>query len=129
MVTLRLALVTEEYLEMVAAIKAGDLVGIAKEGCDMIFVTLGTLIAYGVDAVPCWAAVVRSNLSKSTEKNAAGKTVKGNGYNAPDIEGILANQRGIAIPTRACGSAAAGVPEGAGGETAAGDGDAEGQGQ
>ena len=89
---LRARLIREEIDETVAAIKAGDLAGVADGIADSIYVLLGTAIAYGIDVRPVFDAVHRANLSKSQEKRGDGKVLKGPSFTPPDVAGVLARQ-------------------------------------
>lgn len=91
-VSLRCRLIDEEYRESIDAIGVGDLPEIAKELADLLYVVTGTFVAYGIDPGPVFAAVHASNMSKPGTKDEAGKFLKGEHYEAPDIAGILAQQ-------------------------------------
>lgn len=91
---LRGHLISEEYGELMEALAAGDLVAIAKESADLIYVILGTDLAYGIDPDPVFAAVHQSNLSKlgadgSPVFREDGKVTKPESYVPPDIAGAL----------------------------------------
>jgi predicted HAD superfamily Cof-like phosphohydrolase len=86
---LRYQLVYEEVEELLHAMHTKDIEGIAKEACDLIYVTIGTMLAYGIDPVPIFAAVHAANMTKSQEKREDTKTLKGNGYLPPNISGLL----------------------------------------
>ena len=66
LVELRLNLITEEYHEVCSAFASGTKYDVAKELCDTIYVCLGAMIAFGMDADKCFAEVHRSNMSKLT---------------------------------------------------------------
>jgi predicted HAD superfamily Cof-like phosphohydrolase len=94
---LRFALISEECKELTDALAAGDLPAIAKEGADVVYVVLGTFLAYGIDFDPVFAAVHQSNMSKvgpgaSPAFREDGKVAKGDGYAEPDIASVLADQ-------------------------------------
>jgi predicted HAD superfamily Cof-like phosphohydrolase len=91
---LRYELLREEYQELTDALASGDLVAIAKEAADLVYVTLGLSLAYGIDPDPVFAAVHRSNMSKFGPDGKAvlredGKVTKPESYVAPDIAGVL----------------------------------------
>jgi predicted HAD superfamily Cof-like phosphohydrolase len=54
---LRFELLREEYQELTDALATGDLAAIAKEAADLVYVTLGLSLAYGIDPDPVFAAV------------------------------------------------------------------------
>ena len=66
LVELRLNLIAEEYHEVCTAFASGSKHDVAKELCDLLYVTYGALIAFGMDADKCFAEVHRSNMSKLT---------------------------------------------------------------
>jgi predicted HAD superfamily Cof-like phosphohydrolase len=59
---------------------------------DLIYVLLGTLVAWGVDAEPLFRAVHAANMAKTGGKDANGKVTKGPGWTAPDVLGLLKQQ-------------------------------------
>jgi phosphoribosyl-ATP pyrophosphohydrolase len=86
---LRHKLIGEESDELLDAIEIGDVGGIARESADLLYVVIGTMLAYGIDPDPIFRAVHLSNLSKSADRRNDGKTLKGDGYFPPDIAGLL----------------------------------------
>jgi predicted HAD superfamily Cof-like phosphohydrolase len=90
---LRANLIREEFEELMEAIVNGDIPAIAKEGCDLIYVVVGTLLAYGINPRIVFFAVHMSNMSKSQSKRGDGKTDKGDSYVPPDISAVLSQQR------------------------------------
>jgi predicted HAD superfamily Cof-like phosphohydrolase len=94
---LRVELLKEEYREWVNAEIADDLVEVVDGLLDVIVIAWGSLLAYvGEEKAKAAAAeVVRSNLDKigpdgKCVKRAAGKILKPEGWQAPDIAGALA---------------------------------------
>jgi predicted HAD superfamily Cof-like phosphohydrolase len=84
----------EEFDELKEAMAAGDLAAVAKEMADLLYVTYGTAVSYGIDLEPVFQEVHRSNLSKiGGYKRADGKWVKPPTYSPADIESILEVQR------------------------------------
>jgi predicted HAD superfamily Cof-like phosphohydrolase len=91
---LRIRLMQEEFDELKEAMAAGDLAAVAKEMADLLYVTYGTAVSYGIDLEPVFQEVHRSNLSKiGGYKRADGKWVKPPTYSPADIESILEVQR------------------------------------
>lgn len=91
---LRIRLIQEEFDELKEAMAAGNLAAVAKEMADLLYVTYGTAVSYGIDMEPVFREVHRSNLSKvGGYKRADGKWVKPTTYSPADIESIMAVQR------------------------------------
>jgi predicted HAD superfamily Cof-like phosphohydrolase len=67
------------------------LAAVLKEVCDLVFVTLGTVLEFGFHRVfaAAWSAVSASNLTKDGGSNALGKVTKGPSYVAPDLHKVL----------------------------------------
>jgi predicted HAD superfamily Cof-like phosphohydrolase len=90
---LRMRLIAEEHDELKEAHAAGDIPGVADALTDMIYVILGTSIAYGIDLRPVWDEVQRANIAKTGGGTRDdGKILKPEGWTPPDIDGVLANQ-------------------------------------
>lgn len=69
----------------------GSLARVAGEACDLLYVTLGTLVAAGLWLEPFWREVHRANMEKEPNP-AGGKPVKPAGWRPPDLEGALGRQ-------------------------------------
>ncbi len=90
---LRINLVEEEAKEVVTAIEGGSLSQVAKELCDLIYVTVGTALAYGINLQPVWDEVHASNMTKTDgSKRADGKVLKPANYKETDIEPLIDDQ-------------------------------------
>lgn len=85
---LRDKLIDEESKEFQSASSQID---IADAIADLLYVTFGAALAYGIPIEEVFAEVHRSNMTKSTKTNIIGKTVKGPDWEPPDIGGILKN--------------------------------------
>ena len=93
-VKLRYDLIKEELDEFEAAIKARDLTEIADALTDILYVTYGAGIAFGIDLDKCFNEVQRSNMSKLGEDgkpiyNEHGKVMKGPNYFEPNLEKFI----------------------------------------
>ncbi len=93
-VKLRYDLIKEELDEFEAAIKARDLTEIADALTDILYVTYGAGIAFGIDLDKCFNEVQRSNMSKLGEDgkpiyNEHGKVMKGPKYFQPDLSKFI----------------------------------------
>lgn len=100
---LRIRLIDEEFNELKEALAKQDLVGIAKELADLLYVVYGTAVSYGIDMGPVFREVHRSNLSKvGGYKRADGKWVKPPTYSpahlAPILEKQSASGQGGVVP-------------------------------
>jgi predicted HAD superfamily Cof-like phosphohydrolase len=96
-VDLRLRLIREEYRELLKAIRLGDLAGIADAIADLVYVIIGTAIAFGIDIRPIWQAVQQSNMAKTGGGTRGdGKILKPPGWRAPDVAGLVARQTAFA---------------------------------
>ena len=90
-VVLRLSLVAEEYKEFRDAVALNEgHAAIADALADLIYVTIGTAITYGIDLRPVWDEVQRANMAKAGgPKREDGKQLKPEGWKPPDIEAAL----------------------------------------
>jgi predicted HAD superfamily Cof-like phosphohydrolase len=92
---LRAELVREEAAELVEALESGLLVPTIDAMCDLIVVTLGTAIECNVDLNPFWAEVHASNMAKrGGPTREDGKKLKPEGWQPPDLNGVLQTGRG-----------------------------------
>lgn len=92
-VELRCALLAEECKETIEAAEHGDLAGAIDGLCDLIYVAYGAALEWGVDLAPFWDEVQRSNMAKvGGPVRADGKRLKPEGWEPPDIAGVLRRQ-------------------------------------
>lgn len=91
--TLRIRLLLEECHELVEAISAGDLPGIAQELADVAVVIYGTADAFGLDLDRAVDEVMRANNSKLVDGRpmlrSDGKVLKGPNYQPPDMATVV----------------------------------------
>ncbi len=96
---LRIDLIAEEAVELVDAMRAGDLTEIADGMGDLIYVVVGAALEYGVDLQPVWDEIQITNMAKEGGAiRADGKILKPDKWVPPDIRGILADQKRKGIP-------------------------------
>ena len=109
---LRVRLIQEEFDELKEAMATGSLAAVAKEMADLLYVTYGTAVSYGIDMEPVFQEVHRSNMSKvGGYKRADGKWVKPSTYSPADIESIVEAQREhLPAERRPAHDVAVGVP-------------------
>jgi predicted HAD superfamily Cof-like phosphohydrolase len=90
---LRLRLIEEEVGELADAMTHEDLVEIADALADLVYVTYGTALHYGLDLDAAVAEVHRSNMSKAASRGSVmrgdGKVLKNPKYRAPDLRRAL----------------------------------------
>ena len=87
---LRVRLIQEEFDELKEALAQDNLVAVAKEMADLLYVVYGTAVSFGIDMEPVFHEVHRSNLSKvGGYKRADGKWVKPPTYSPARLEPIL----------------------------------------
>ena len=93
---LRVRLIQEEFAELQESLEKEDVVGIAKELADLLYVVYGTAVSCGIDMETVFREVHRSNLSKvGGYKREDGKWVKPPTYSPADLAPILAGQQAI----------------------------------
>lgn len=88
--------------ELIQSMLNGDLVGVADGLADVLYVVIGTAVAYGIDIQEVFDEVHRSNLSKTVwseeeqrwliEKDEFGKGIKPPTYSPADIKPIIDRQ-------------------------------------
>lgn len=88
--------------ELIACMIKGDLVGVADGLADVLYVVIGTAVAYGIDIQEVFDEVHRSNLSKTVwdeaqqrytiEKDEFGKGIKPETYSPAELEPIINRQ-------------------------------------
>ena len=90
---LRQRLLTEEYQEYMDAEFDDDLIEVADALADLIYIACGTAVAYGIPLDKVFAEVHRSNMAKLVDGKPIyredGKVMKPEGWQPPDIEGVL----------------------------------------
>lgn len=90
-VTLRMDLIREEFKEVMAAF--GDrepLAAVAKELCDLVYVTVHAAVSMGIPFEECWRRVHESNLAKAQgQGRTTGKIQKPDGWQPPDLASVL----------------------------------------
>lgn len=90
-VSLRKRLIDEEVnKELLPAIDAQDLAGVADGIADAIYVLLGTALEFGIPIEEVWRLVHESNMKKvGGGTRADGKILKPEGWTPPDVRGAL----------------------------------------
>ena len=93
-VNLRIKLIEEELQELKDAIKNKDIVEVADALTDILVVTYGGAVAWGLEIDKCFNEVHRSNMSKLSADgkpiyNEYGKVMKGPNYSPPDIKKFI----------------------------------------
>jgi predicted HAD superfamily Cof-like phosphohydrolase len=91
---LRAKLMIEELGETLVAMTQKDLVAIADGLADLLVVTFGTALAYGIDIGPVWQAVHKSNMAKlgpdgQPIRREDGKVLKPADWQPPNIKEAL----------------------------------------
>ncbi|MGH3710847.1 MAG: hypothetical protein ACRDRQ_22695 [Pseudonocardiaceae bacterium] len=94
---LRVTLLEEEVGELIIAMNARDLAGIADALADITYVVYGTALTYGIDLDAVLGEVHRSNMSKLDHDGkpilrADGKVLKSELYSPPDVAAVLHRQ-------------------------------------
>ena len=93
-ISLRCALIEEELSELNDAVKNRDITEIADALTDILYVTYGAGISYGIDLDKCFDEVHNSNMSKLSNDgkpiyNDIGKVMKGPNYFKPNLKKFL----------------------------------------
>lgn len=91
-------LVTNRVIQLLSAVPGvggePDLVGIADGIADTVYVAVGAGLEFGIPSPEVWEEVQRSNMAKvSGPRRADGKTMKPEGWQPPDIAGVLGRAR------------------------------------
>ena len=92
--SLRYELIKEELEELKEAMENKDLLEVADALTDILYVTYGAGLAFGIDLDKCFEEVQSSNMSKLGEDgkpiyNESGKVMKGPKYFKPDLTKFL----------------------------------------
>lgn len=87
---LRLRLMAEELGEVSCAMHENDLTKIADGLADLVYVVVGTAIAYGIPFNEVFTEVHRSNMTKpKLDENQKGGKVKKEGFEPPQIALVI----------------------------------------
>ena len=94
-VELRKKLIDEEFNELKDAINENDLIEVADALTDILVVTYGAGVAFGIDLDKCFEEVQKSNMSKLSNDgkpiyNDQGKVMKGPNYFKPNLSKFVA---------------------------------------
>lgn len=91
---LRTRLIGEEAQELQEALDKEDLVETYDALLDLLYVTIGTAVALGLDLEEGWLEVQRSNMSKffGGRLREDGKWLKGPCHSAPQLKPIIEKQ-------------------------------------
>lgn len=86
---LRASLVAEEAAEFTRACAKNDMIGIADGIADLLYVTYGAAVAFGMDAKSLFEEVHKSNMTKTPARDSSGKVLKGPSYTPPNLAKVL----------------------------------------
>lgn len=92
----RIGLILEEACETAFAIHDADEIETADGLADLVYVVLGTAVAFSIPLEPVFAEVHRSNMTKFSPTpgdTLSGKSSKGDGFSKADIACALAAAR------------------------------------
>lgn len=99
---LRADLIMEEAEELSTAILDGNLIEMIDGASDLLVVVFGTMVEAGVDIQPFFDHIMDTNDAK-TEASVCvvredGKLLKPDGWEPPDIQGLLQSGVGVLHP-------------------------------
>jgi len=92
---LRIDLIAEEFDELKLWVEAGDICKIADALTDILYVTVGAMLHWGIPGDDCWDEVQDSNMAKKDPatgkvlKRADGKVLKPPGWQEPNFKRAL----------------------------------------
>jgi len=90
---LRIRLIQEELDELDYAMANDDMEAIADGIGDLLYVVLGTAVAYGINIDPIFEAIHNANMAKlGGTTRPDGKILKPEGWQPPDIRSLLIAQ-------------------------------------
>lgn len=87
----RLKIFDEEVREFREAVLTGDKADILKELCDVLYVTIGFGVCYGLPVDQGFERVHASNMSKSPTPIPDGKAIKGPDYFKAKLDDLFDN--------------------------------------
>ena len=97
---LRVNLIKEELGELCDALEAEDVVEVADALGDILVVTLGAALVWGIPIKDVFDEIHRANMSKLDPETGKpifredGKIMKGSAYAPPDVKSIIEAARG-----------------------------------
>jgi len=92
-IRLRSNLILEEYCELMNGIEEKNLVKIADGMADTIYVIIGAALEFGINLVPVWEEVQKTNMTKAGGLlREDGKRLKPEGWEPPNIKAVLIKQ-------------------------------------
>ncbi len=87
---LRLNLIAEEFKEVLDEFESQDIEKLAQELVDLVYVTVGAAITFGIPFDRVWDEVHRANMEKvGGGMREDGKVLKPEGWVPPNIKGAL----------------------------------------
>jgi predicted HAD superfamily Cof-like phosphohydrolase len=91
---LRCALIEEEAAEFRQAVEENDIVGVADAIADLLYVTYGAALTFGIPVREVFAEVHRSNMTKLDDEGKPlyredGKVMKGPNFSPPRLMPLL----------------------------------------
>ena len=87
--SLRAHLVAEETGELLMGLAQGNRLEVLDALADLVYVTLGTAVAFGLPLREAFDEVHRSNMTKLLVEGRPGHPGKGLGYSPPNLEQFL----------------------------------------
>lgn len=102
---LRVSLLDEEVNELKMAIRNGEVVDLADALADIVYVTIGAAVEFGIPLDRVWAEVQGSNMRKVdpttglVRKREDGKVLKPDDWMPPDIVSALYDPNHVVWPT------------------------------
>lgn len=89
----RIRLMMEELAELTKAMQEENLIEISDGIADLLYVTFGAAVEYGLPMDKIFQEVHRSNMTKVDGHMENGKWIKPDNYEPPKIKAILDNYR------------------------------------
>ena len=96
---LRYHIMASEVQEYKEAVESGDIRKIADALGDILFGTIGTALAHGLDIEKIFDAIHESNMTKE-RPDKTGKAIKGKDYKEPNLRFIQPITKGIHNPVK-----------------------------
>lgn len=86
-------LLQSEVLELPRASEQGDLAGCLGEIIDVIYIALGTAVAFGLSVDAAWDAIHAANMRKYPNPEPGGKPLKPPGWTKPNLARLIEEQQ------------------------------------